>query len=99
MSTTTIRLPEDLKARLAKAAARAGATAHNFILQAIVEKTELEERQASFHELADQRYARIVTSGETIPWQTLRTYLEARARGEQAFRPLAEKLGQRKPRG
>ena len=99
MSTTTIRLPEDLKARLAKAAARAGATAHNFILQAIVEKTELEERQASFHELADQRYARIVASGETIPWQTMRTYLEARAQGEQAARPLAAKPRQRKPRG
>ncbi|MDE2257829.1 MAG: CopG family transcriptional regulator, partial [Xanthomonadaceae bacterium] len=31
MSTTTIRLPDDLKARIATAAERAGTTSHNFI--------------------------------------------------------------------
>ena len=45
MSTTTIRLPDDLKARLAAAAERAGTTSHNFILQAILEKTEQEEQR------------------------------------------------------
>ncbi len=50
MSTTTIRLPDDLKARLAAAAERAGTTSHNFILQAIAEKTELEEQRQAFHD-------------------------------------------------
>jgi predicted transcriptional regulator len=54
MSTTTIRLPEDLKARVAAAAERAGVTSHNFILQAIAEKAEQEERRANFDaELSD----------------------------------------------
>ena len=35
MSTTTIRLEDDLKARVAAAAERAGVTAHAFILDAI----------------------------------------------------------------
>lgn len=35
MGTTTIRLPDALKARVAKAAEAAGTTAHNFILEAI----------------------------------------------------------------
>jgi predicted transcriptional regulator len=39
MSTTTIRLPDELKARVALAAEQAGTTAHQFILQAIAEKT------------------------------------------------------------
>ncbi len=30
MSTTTIRIPDDLKARVAAAAGRAGTTPHNF---------------------------------------------------------------------
>src|SRR3546814_20149299 len=38
MSTTTIRLPDELKARIAEAAKRAGTTSHNFILEAIAEK-------------------------------------------------------------
>jgi Ribbon-helix-helix protein, copG family. len=92
MSTTTIRLPDDLKARIAAAAERAGTTSHNFILQAIAEKTEQEERRADFNEEADRRYAEIVASGKTIPWETMRTYLEARASGKKPARPKARKL-------
>lgn len=66
MSTTTIRLPEDLKARVAKAAKRAGTTSHAFILAAIAEKAEQDERHADFDQLAENRYARIAASGETI---------------------------------
>lgn len=93
MSTTTIRLPDDLKARIAEAAERAGTTSHNFILQAIAEKTEMEERRADFHEEADRRYAEIGASGKTIPWEVMRAYLEARASGKKPARPKARKLG------
>lgn len=93
MSTTTIRLPDDLKARIATAAERAGTTSHNFILQAIAEKTEQEERRADFDEEADRRYAEIAASGKTIPWESMRTYLEARASGKKPVRPKARKLG------
>ena len=75
MSTTTIRLPEDLKARVAAAAERAGTTSHNFILEAIAEKAEQEERRADFDEIAEKRYAQIVASGKTIPWSEMRKYL------------------------
>lgn len=92
MSTTTIRLPDELKTRIAAAADRAGTTSHNFILQAIAEKTEQEERRASFHEEADRRYAEIAASGKTIPWETMRAYLEARVSGKKATRPKARKL-------
>ena len=92
MSTTTIRLPEDLKARIACAAERTGKTAHSFILEAIAEKAEQEELRGDFHSVADQRYARIVETGETIPWQEMRTYLENRLAGKVAARPAARKL-------
>ncbi len=92
MSTTTIRLPDELKTRIAAAADRAGTTSHNFILQAIAEKTEQEERRASFHEGANRRFAEIAASGKTIPWEIMRAYLEARASGKKATRPKARKL-------
>lgn len=78
MSTTTIRLPEDLKARVAVAAKRAGTTSHSFILEAIAEKTELAERRADFQDVAEKRYAKLVASGKTIPWDEMRRFLEAR---------------------
>jgi predicted transcriptional regulator len=92
MPTTTIRLPDDLKARLATAAKQAGMTAHGFILQAIAEKTEQAERRADFDAVAEARYERIVVTGKTIPWQEMRSYLEAHMAGKAAKRPVARKL-------
>ena len=92
MSTTTIRLPEDLKARVAQAAKRSGTTAHGFILEAIAQKTEQEERRADFDALADDRFARLVASGKAIPWDEMRRYLEDRAAGKVVARPLVRDL-------
>lgn len=92
MSTTTIRLPDDLKARIAAAAKQSGTTTHAFILEAIAEKAELAERRADFDAVAEARYADIVASGKTIPWQEMRGYLEARVAGKAAKRPVARKL-------
>lgn len=92
MSTTTIRLPEELKARVAAAAERAGTTSHNFILEAIAEKADSAERRADLADVAEQRYAGIVASGKTIPWSEMRRYLEDRVAGKKAKRPTARKL-------
>jgi predicted transcriptional regulator len=92
MSTTTIRLPDELKARVARAAERAGTTAHNFILEAIAEKTEAEERRSEFHALADRRYAEVLETGMTIPWDEARRYLLDLVQGKPAKRPVARKL-------
>ena len=92
MSTTTIRLPQDLKERIARAAKRAGSTAHSFILEAIAEKAEQEERQGEVQSLAEQRYAGILASGETVPWSEMRRYLERRLAGKKIARPKPRAL-------
>lgn len=92
MSTTTIRLPDELRTRIAAAAARAGTTSHNFILEAIAEKADQEERRSDFDDLAEQRYATIVSSGKTIPWDQMRRYLEDRLAGKKVSRPSSRKL-------
>lgn len=92
MSTTTIRLSEDLKDRIAHAAERAGMTSHAFILDAIVDRVDEEERRNDIHDTAERRYAEIVASGMTIPWSEMRTYLENRLAGKKTSRPKARKL-------
>jgi len=87
MSTTTIRLPQDLKERIARAAERAGTTAHSFMLEAIAEKAEQEERRGEFQDAAERRYAEIVASGKTVPWSDMRRYLERRLTGNKTARP------------
>jgi predicted transcriptional regulator len=74
--TTTIRLSEELKDRVASAAERAGKTTHSFILEAIAEKTASEEQRAEFEAQADARFTKIVASGKTLPWDEVRAYLE-----------------------
>ena len=92
MSTTTIRLPPDLKERIARAAERAGTTAHSFILEAIAEKAEQEERRGEFQDAAERRYAAIVASGKTVPWSEMRRYLERRLAGSRSPRPKPRPL-------
>ncbi len=92
MSTTTIRLPQELKARVAAAAKKAGTTAHSFILEAIAEKADEAERRSDFHDVAEKRYSQIAASGKTIPWSEMRLYLEDRVAGKKARRPVAKKL-------
>ncbi len=92
MSTTTIRLPEELKERVARAAQRAGTTSHAFILDAIAEGVADAERRDEFHAVGEQRYAQIVASGKTIPWQEMRSYLEERIAGSEPARPRARRL-------
>ncbi len=47
---------------------------------------------SSLKDVADERYARIVATGKTIPLEEMRSYLEARAAGKKAKLPTAKKL-------
>jgi predicted transcriptional regulator len=89
MSTTTIRIEDELKARIAAAAQRAGKTAHAFILDAISQTVEQVELDNAFNTLADQRWANIQASGKTVPWDDAKAYLAAQANGEPARKPSA----------
>jgi predicted transcriptional regulator len=92
MPTTTIRLSDELKARVATAAERAGTSPHSFMLEAIAEKAEQEERRRDFDEVAQRRYAKLVASGRSVPWSEMRRYLDDRVAGVEARRPAARKL-------
>ena len=93
MSTTTIRLDDELKARINAAAAQAGKTAHAFILDALAQTVEQVELDNAFHAVADERWARIRATGQTVAWDEARAYLSARAQGQPAKKPKARKLG------
>jgi predicted transcriptional regulator len=92
MSTTTIRIEDDLKARVAAAAERAGKTTHAFILDAIAQTVEQVELDDDFHRVADERWAKVLATGKTVPWDEAKAYFEARSRGERPRKPVARKL-------
>lgn len=91
MTTTTIRIDDDLKARVAAAAERVGKTSHAFIMDAIRDTVGQAEQQADFHRVAEDRWAEVVRSGTTVPLAEAQAYLEARARGEKPARPVVRR--------
>ncbi len=91
MTTTTIRIDDDLKARVAAAAERAGKTAHAFILDAIAQTVDQAELDEELHRVADARWAGVLATGKTVAWDDAKAYLAARARGERPRKPVASK--------
>ena len=92
MSTTTIRIEDELKGRVAAVADRSGKTAHAFILDAIEQTVEQAELDDDFHRLADSRWAALLATGRTVAWDDVKQYIEGRARGERVTRPAARRL-------
>lgn len=92
MSTTTIRLEDDLKERVSEAAARAGKTAHAFIRDAIAESVEQAEFDAEMDRICEERWADFLKTGEAIPWEEVKTYMKATAAGKKAKRPVPRKI-------
>jgi predicted transcriptional regulator len=88
MTTTTIRMEDELKLRLASAAKRSGKSAHAFILEAIAQNVEQSEQDDEFHRIADERWATLLATGQTVPWDQAKSYLEALARGETPLKPV-----------
>ena len=91
MATTTIRIEDALKLRVAVAAEIAGKTPHAFILDAIAATVEQVELETEFDSIAERRWASIVATGKTVPWEAARQHLLARSRGERPQRPAAQK--------
>ena len=92
MPTTTIRIEEALKARISAAAERAGKSSHAFILDALSETLERVEMDDALHQIADQRWASLVSTGESIGWSEATAYLRSRAAGQKPRKPAARKL-------
>jgi len=93
MPTTTIRIEDTLKARLAAAAARTGKTPHAFILDAIAQTVEQSEVDAAFHRIADERWTDFLATGKTVAWEDTKTWLAARSRGQRLPKPTPRNSG------
>jgi predicted transcriptional regulator len=89
MSTTTVRLPDDVKTRVASLARQAGVSAHNYIVQAVEQQMLRDEARADFVREARERLDEMDRGGEGAPWDDVRTWLLARAAGRPAARPGA----------
>lgn len=83
MSTTTIRLDEDLRTSVAEAARIEGVSAHAFMVEAIARRArELAEREA-FITLASERWEQYARDGRSVPLGEMRQRVRALAAGSR----------------
>ncbi len=92
MSTTTLKLPDALKSRIAQAADYSGITPHAFMVEALKAQTELAERRREFVEAAIQAREEVVQYGLVYDADEVFSYIQALLEGKQAERPAPTQL-------
>ncbi len=90
MSTTSLKLPEDVKQLAAAAAKHQGVTPHAFMVDAIRAAAVAEEKRAAFLSDAASSRAETIRSGKGYPASEVHAYIRARAQGKVASKPKAK---------
>ena len=90
MSTTSLKLPDDLKQRALVAAEHQGVSPHAFMVEAIRVAATAAEARAQF--IADAEAARrdALKSGQGFDAADVHAYIRARAAGKLVSRPKAK---------
>jgi predicted transcriptional regulator len=86
-TTTTLKLPELLKARIAPLAEAAGKTPHAWMVDALEAQAALAEMRESFIAEAEASAAEVDAGGAVYAAEDVHAYIVARASGKSARRP------------
>jgi len=89
MSATSLKLPDDLKRRIAKLAARSGQTPHAFMVDALAREAQRAELRQRFAAEAAESEHEALDIGKAHSLDATFDYLAARIRGKNPRRPRA----------
>ncbi|MCE1182593.1 MAG: CopG family transcriptional regulator [Rhodocyclales bacterium] len=91
MSTTSLKLPDELKQRAVLAAEQQGVSPHAFMLSAIEQATTAAELRQEFINSANAARDQMLASGEGYDADDVRSYIQARIAGQAPARPQQKK--------
>ncbi len=87
MSTTTLRIDDNLRERIARLAQALGQTPHNFMVEALSQKADEAEWRMSMQLDAHQRDQALKAGEPGVEWHEIRTYLQERLKTSEAPKP------------
>ena len=90
MSTTSLKLPDDLKQLAHDAAKRKGVSPHAFMVEAIRLAANAEKMRGEFVASAVAARSEAITSGKGIGASDVHAYLRDRASGKRPAKPRAK---------
>jgi predicted transcriptional regulator len=85
--TTTLKLPDTLKRRIAPLAEAAGKTPHAWMVEALEAQVELADLRRAFVEDAKAAAAEVDAGGPLYAMEDVAAYVRARVAGKAAARP------------
>ena len=97
-ATTTLKLPEELKARIAPLAESAIKTPHAWMIEALEAQAKLAEMRLSFIRDAQTSAAEVDAGGALYAMQDVHEYILAKAAGKSAKHPKPAAIAKSKPR-
>ena len=86
-STTTLKLPKELKARITSAAQAVGKSPHAFMVEALETQARLAELRLSFINDAVASAADVDAGGALYAMEDVHSYIFARTAGKTVKRP------------
>ena len=89
MSTTSLKLPDELKQRAIAAAEKMGVSPHAFMIHAIDQAATAAERRASFASDAQAAREQMLATGKGYDANEVHAYLKARLSGDKPAKPKA----------
>jgi len=90
--TTTLKLPEELKARIASVAEAAGKSPHAYMIEALAAHAALDERRRAFVASAHAAEQEVAEYGLVYDADEVFSYIQAKLDGKPNKRPKAKKL-------
>ncbi len=91
MAVTTIKLPDDLKVRIADVVKDSGKSAHAFMVDAIEQQTRLAELRRQFIGDALAAETEAMRTGMGFSAADVHAYIEGLAKGRKVTRPRAKR--------
>ena len=85
--TTSLKLPEELKDRVGKVAQHVEQTPHAYMVQAISEKVERDEKRQAFLESASKSRADYEKTGILYAHEDVMRYMKELAAGKKPAKP------------
>ena len=89
MSTTSLKLLDELKQRATAAAEKKGVSPHAFMVHAIEQAATAAERRASFVSEAQAAREEMLTTGKGYDAGEVHSYLKSRISGKNPVKPKA----------
>lgn len=85
--TTSLKLPEDLKDKVANLAQGVAQTPHAYMVEAIAERVARDEKRRTFLQAAEQSLAEVEAGGPVYAHKDVSRYILALAAGRKSRKP------------